>query len=225
MSKVINEKTQSDELSNLSERLLHALRVLGVTQTELARRINVKQQAIQYLCSSKAKKSGFTYEIADALNISSIWLGSGVGSMIREEKVEVKLAQNQRCIPVLERSQIVIWMCNEKNVSNSLITVEEWMLINSDVGEKGYAIKLHDKSMYPRFEQNTVLIVNPEKSPQDGEFVLVKLDEMNEIVFRQYEISDNNIFLKPLNTAMYKGLKMTEKDKILGVLVEARWQV
>lgn len=41
----------------------------GITQAELAREINVKPAAIQYLLASNARSSRFTFELAYALGV------------------------------------------------------------------------------------------------------------------------------------------------------------
>ncbi|MCP4476269.1 MAG: hypothetical protein GY821_17265 [Gammaproteobacteria bacterium] len=50
-------------LDNLSKRLTHALEILGISQAELARKIHVRRQSIQYLCSSGINRSKFSYDI------------------------------------------------------------------------------------------------------------------------------------------------------------------
>ena len=96
---------------------------------------------------------------------------------------------------------------------------------NSDIGEHGFAFRLHDKSIYPRFDQDTIIIVNSQKTPHNNNFVIVYLKETDDIVFRKYETDTTGVLLKPMNIAMYKTIKKHPEDLILGVMVEARWQV
>jgi len=68
-------------LTTYSDRLNYAIEAAGTDQSKLARKVGVKPQAIQYLCSGGSKRSKYTQEIADALNIKAKWLGSNEGGM------------------------------------------------------------------------------------------------------------------------------------------------
>lgn len=218
-------KQAQDRLVTLSERLLYALKTLGISQADLARRIGIKPQAIQYLCGSKAKKSSFTFEIAEALGISSSWLGCGEGHMKFEDNPETQFIQSQKRVPILEWKQIKSWIEHENIPGNISYQSHNWILTNSDIGEKGYAVRLIDKSMYPRFDQNTIAIINLKKLPHYNDFVIAYLKDFEDIVIRQYEQDPNgNSILKPINTAMYKTITITQNDEIWGVVIEARWQ-
>jgi ribosome-binding protein aMBF1 (putative translation factor) len=72
------------EVNTLSDRLSHALVTLEISQAELARRINVKRQAVQYICTNALTKSKFAYDIAEALGINVSWLITGAGEMQSE---------------------------------------------------------------------------------------------------------------------------------------------
>lgn len=222
-TELINKK--NEELRTLSARLVHAINVLGVTQAELARRIGVKPQAIHYLCSSHSKKSSFTYEIADALNINSLWLGSGEGSMQLADDPETQLINSQLRTPILDWKQIKGLVNTKKWDADIFSSAKEYLLTNSSIGDHGFAFRLLDKSMYPRFDQDTIIIVNSNKTPKNNDFVVTYLKETDDVVFRQYEMENNVVLLKPTNTSMYKIIEKNNNDLILGVMVEARWQV
>ena len=221
-NKPVDNEITKINLPTLSARLLHALNVLGVTQAELSRRIGVKPQAIHYLCTGNSKKSSFTYEIADALKINSLWLGSGDGLMQSEASPNEELVSSQKRTPILDWKQVKQLVGDE--ASNILVSAKEWLLTSSNIGENGFAFRLHDRSIYPRFDQETVIIVNSNKEPKNKDFVVVYLNEVDDIVFRQYHVENNIVLLKPINVAMYKVIKKEKDDVILGVMVEARWQ-
>jgi DNA-binding XRE family transcriptional regulator len=56
--------------NTLSSRLLQALGERGISQAELARKIGLKRQSIQYLCTSGTNKTKFAHDIAAALDIN-----------------------------------------------------------------------------------------------------------------------------------------------------------
>lgn len=212
---------KKETFATLSERLVYILTQLGITKAELARKIKVTPQTIQYLCTSRAKKSNFTFEIADALGISPTWLSSGEGPIKFEDNENVQLIDSFSKIPILNRSEVFSWL----HGNNLESTSNEWVLTNSLIGEKGFAIRLNDKSMYPRLDQNTIIILNTDKIPKNKEFVLAYIKSIDDIIFRQYEIQDESEYLVPLNTSLFKIIPLEKDDKILGVMVEARWQL
>lgn len=138
---------------------------------------------------------------------------------------DAQLMNLQKRTPILDWKQIKQLAGEGKDYDNILSSAKEWLLTSSDIGENGFAFRLHDKSIYPRFDQDTIIIVNPKKSPKNKDFVIVYLKETDDIVFRQYEIDNTTILLKPVNVAMYKVIEKQKNDLILGVMVEARWQV
>lgn len=67
-------------MKEYSDRLTYALEKREITQSELARKIGVKPQAIQYLCQ-KGKRSVHTNKICEILHINPAWLTEGIGEM------------------------------------------------------------------------------------------------------------------------------------------------
>ena len=64
----------------LGDRLGRVLKERGMSQSELARQVGVRPQAIQYICNKKAKRSAYVTEIAWILDVSAIWLAIGKGA-------------------------------------------------------------------------------------------------------------------------------------------------
>lgn len=213
---------QESKLSNLSERLTYIMNKINISQAELARLIGVKPQAIHYLCNSASKKSSFTYDIANALQINSLWLANGTGAIQPETDPLVQLIGNQKRIPVLDWQQLETLAKAEQESETS---AKEWILAGPHVDDEGFSFRLPDRSLYPRFEKETLVIINSEKKPKNKDYVVVFLSETDDIIFRQFELENNKIFLKPINMELYKTIEKKPADIILGVMVEARWQL
>lgn len=211
--------TQSPNgLKNLSDRLTYALETLGLSQSELARRIDVKPQVVQYLCSNNANKSKFTYLIAEALDINATWLATGEGKMALSDAPTSLLVKKQQKIPLLKWNQLADW-------PNCINAATEWTLISTDHSPTSFALKMKDTSMWPRFDKDTLLIISPERTPRDQSYVLTQSNTLGEVVLRQLHINRNKKSLHPLNTEFFKPSPLNPHDQILGTLVEARWQI
>jgi transcriptional regulator with XRE-family HTH domain len=208
-----------DEDSNLSDRLRFALRILGTSQTDLARQINVKPQIIQYLCAAKSEKSKFTFDIAEALKIDVLWLATGKGV-----KPNLEILKKERSIPVFSFQQIRESKIYGKHIDQSQIL--KWLPINEETNIQAYAVILNDRSMAPRFCLDTTIIVEPKDETDkrySQEYVLVYVKSEDFVIFRQIQFTDNSYKLIPTNNNLYKETILHEDDIILGICKEARW--
>lgn len=67
------------------ERLNYAMSLRDMNQTDLAKAIGVKPQAIQYLCT-RGKRSVHSVKIAKVLRINPLWLTEGIGEIEENNK-------------------------------------------------------------------------------------------------------------------------------------------
>ena len=67
-------------MKSYGERLAWAMRRAALDQSELARRVGIKQPSIAHLLSAEAKKSGHTPVIARVLKVDAEWLATGRGA-------------------------------------------------------------------------------------------------------------------------------------------------
>ncbi len=222
----MSEKIQKNDhnLTNLSDRLKYVLSLLKKSQAELAREISVKPQTIQYLCNQKAEWSKFTFDIAQALGISAKWLATGEGDIFPDKNIRSQIVAEHSDIPILSHEQLkaLIPLKQVDNIDRGV--VKEWVLSSAVPQNKGFAIRLTDKSMWPRFDTYTVLVFDIDKKTHDGCYVLAYLHDVNEIVFREYRDNSGLPLLIPFNKSMFKEFPITQNDQILGVMVEAKWR-
>lgn len=195
---------------NLSTRLVHAMATLGMSQSELARRIGIKPQAIQYLCTSNASRSKFAFDIADALGINIDWLLTGQGKMKEKDAYD-----HVTKIPIIEPENICKWID-----SNEQYSVESYYSTMQQIylDKKCYAIKINDSSMAPRFEIGTVLIVDPSLSPNENDFVVVFTDLSKTPIVRHLIKKNDRFILMPINLNLYKEIYMKNEYRFLGVV-------
>lgn len=62
----------------------------GVSQSDLARRVGVKQASIWHLLQPEAQKSGLTPQIARALGVNPDWLATGTGPRLAADSPHAK---------------------------------------------------------------------------------------------------------------------------------------
>lgn len=211
-SALIKSKEEAYDETSLSARLKLAMRLLGVNQSELARRINIKPQIIQYLCNKNVKASRFTFEIAEALGVDYTWLSTGDGSMY---PIEQNTVENVK-VPFIRWSDLGYLF-----IKGDTATEAGNFVFSNIASEKGcYALKLEDISMEPRFEKGTTIIFDTTESPRDGDFVLANLKAHSVWVFREYQKDGEVEKLIPLNKNLYKEVVLTNDDHVFGVLIQ-----
>lgn len=201
------------DANTLSHRLKLCLRLKGMSQSELARLINVKPQIIQYLCTKNVVSSKFTFELAEALGVDYTWLSTGEGAM--RHNVETRAGECK--IPFFP------WYDLNKIENLNSLTNHCGEFIHSSLAAENSLIasKMDDSSMEPRFEKGTTLIIDLADSPKPGDFVLAKLEKINIWLFRQYVYLNNDyLMLSPINQNLFKDIIITPEVKILGVLIQ-----
>lgn len=92
------------------------------------------------------------------------------------------------------------------------------------VSNLAFALELQDSSMEPIFSINSLVIFDPQKNYRDRHYVLVKLQQYDEPLFRQLIIDAEDLFIKPLHPDLehFRMHMLGKNDIILAVLVEAR---
>lgn len=87
-----------------------------------------------------------------------------------------------------------------------------------------YALSIQNDAMtaphgnQSSFHQRDVIIVDPNKTPMHGNYVIALLPNAAEVIFKQYVIDGGIRYLKPLNP-QYPTVQMDEKTRILGVVI------
>ena len=113
-----------------------------------------------------------------------------------------------------------------------LLNMEQKQEIDSDttifvthgLSDMAFAVPLDDTSMEPMFRKDSILIMDPDKQYGDRSFVLVKLYEANQVIFRQLLIDADQRYLKSISPDLdtFPMRLLDDNDQIIGTLVEAR---
>ena len=91
---------------------------------------------------------------------------------------------------------------------------------SGNLHEGAFGIKIDATSLEPVFLKNSILIVDPQLSAKDSDYVLVTVDDDTTPVIRQVFIDGKNHFFKPLNPN-YGDMTCAKKFKILGIVVKS----
>jgi SOS-response transcriptional repressor LexA len=212
--------SNNDKQRTMSDRLRLAMDKLNINQTTLARKINVKQQIIQYLCNSKTEVSRFSYKIAEALGISAEWLTTGHGKMLPSEDPCHKLFTEQKKVPLITFRKLKQYIKDGKSLQR--IQSGNCVLTKTPMSNNSCALELDNQAMAPQFKIGTLIFIDMLQAPKNNDYVIAYLKNIDELLFRQFQNSNNNSVLVPLNNLAYKNILITTDVIISGVVKEAR---
>lgn len=210
-------------MTTLSERLNRALELTGISQSELARRIGIKQQSISQISSGKSARSRYTTQIAEALGINVHWLatgdgsiGLGVGNVEQGPDIRGK-------IPLINWVQAGGW--TEIGDGFAYEDAEEWIIATGKVHGGCFALRVKGDSMENpggrrSIPEGAVIVVDPEASYSSGSLVVARLDDSKEATVKQLVMDGEQRFLKPLNP-QYPAIPINGNCTIIGVVKQA----
>jgi SOS-response transcriptional repressor LexA len=211
-------------MNNFGDRLKAALKHAQMTQQELASRVGISQQLINYATSARAKGSKHSLLMAKALGVSAEWLSTGSGEMLKNIKYALNddffVAEAGSSYLLAPGAPLIEW----DNISN-LGDHQSAPRIPCPIshGPNTFATIVKTDSMtaahgqtYPK---GCTIFVNPDQaaSAEAGNRVIVKLEDGN-ISFKQLNEDDGKQYLQSLNTS--KQIPVIDKGfEIIGVVI------
>ena len=92
-------------------------------------------------------------------------------------------------------------------------------------GENVFGISINSDALAPAFQSNSIIIIDPNMKPVEGDYVLCCLGSGEEApVFRQIFIDGNDYYFKPVNPG-FGEMRHYELYKILGVVIRGGYKV
>ena len=96
---------------------------------------------------------------------------------------------------------------------------DDWIHTTVTSHPNAFALVVRGDSMEPLFLEGETIIVDPGRKAINGSYVIAK-NGNNEATFKQLVVDGPNVYLRPLNTELYKQWDMTGVEfRIIGVVV------
>lgn len=187
---------------------------LGLTQEDVADKVGLSRGAIgHYLTGRRQPPLNQFAKLAAALGVSPSWLQFGTSETEQTQ-------QPKDLIPILSwkqtnnlRAQDEINDGEAKEYVPHFYTDQpNWYALRVN-GDSMTAPTWHGKS----FNEGDILIVDPEKTPTLGDFIIVIINDADEATFKQYIVDGGIHYLKPLNP-QYPIIQLNKRDNIQGVV-------
>lgn len=236
-------------LMKYGDRLKTARKHKGISQNELSEISGVGQGSISKIERGDQEYSAFDIELATALDIQPIWLKTGdpryepswipppngsydsrslsnhPSSSVMDKNID-EGPPISRNVPLISWVQAGIWTESINNYHNG--DAEDWIPTTALVSSTAFALRVKGDSMTnphgaPSIPEGYIIIVDPNKHPENGDLVIARLDESMETTFKKLVIDGPKKYLKPLNPA-YPAIEITGNCTICGTVVKIEWE-
>ena len=183
-------------MKTFAERVRMAREHAGLTQAQLAEIVGMSQPGIQKLERSGGA-SKFTIQIASACGVSSEWLATGKGEMVdasapRKPGFDVNIEpidEPIRTVPLI--SCVAAGKMTGITDPYALGAYEKKVPVLVDTSKFAFALRIQGNSMAPEFVPGDIVIIDPDVTPQPGDYVIAKNDDQ-EATFKKYRPRGRN---------------------------------
>lgn len=191
-----------------------------LTQDELAKLVGggVKQQNIAQVEDGTVRQPRYLNRLLAVLNLSyedTINPRDRLGAQNVSETPGVY----ERELPLITFVQAGSW--TEVEDPYSIGDFEKTVKVTKPHSPNSYALRIEGDSMQSdgpvSFPDGWIITIDPDKQPENGSFVVVRLEGDKKATFKQLVIDGDRKYLKPLNER-YPVLEVNEEAVFCGVL-------
>lgn len=122
-------------------------------------------------------------------------------------------------MPVIDWDSAIQWIQNESNTDD----INSWVSTEKILSSKSFAIIVPSDSFGLVFRKGSTIIIEPEKEPDDSDFVLVYDVKNKATLLRKLLIDGNDLFIQPVNPDIKKIVTLDHNYNFIGVVVETRF--
>lgn len=213
-----------------NQRLVRARLAAGLQPVDVAKRVGVKQPSYSAWESGETKslKAVNQYRLCKELGITEEWLMYGREPMrradARQEATpgpwEVGMASEvpiRGKVPLISFTQAGNWADVVDPYQPGVS--DKWVPTTARVGARAYALRVRGDSMEPEITDGSVIIVDPDRDPENGQVVVVRQNHDSEATVKRLVIDGGHRYLRPDNPR-YPILQMADDAVFCGVAVQ-----
>lgn len=209
-------------MSTWADRIRSKMKDLGLTQEELAAKLGITRGAVtHYLAGRRVPPLAQFHKIAVVLETTPAWLQFGVSDSDSQaaKSNSPKGAQPYKRVPILSWEQAI-----KPNAGRAIAKEKDCEYLPHFFTDQShwYALRVKGDAMTASsgdksFYEGDVIIIDEERKPAHGDFVIAVLPRTKELTFKQYVLDGGTEFLKPLNQ-QYPLTKIQDNKCIRGVI-------
>lgn len=197
--------------------LIHNLRILmkkaGLNEAELSRKTHIPQATMHKILAGKTEDPR-----ASTLKTLSDFFGISIDELLNGSFT----AGDTRNATVTAQSiPVISWKdCIHVAQFTAQLTPHNWerWAVSEFLSKNAYALA-SKPSMAPRFPKDTILFIDPDMTPEDGDYVIALYAGTTEATIRELSTDGPVRILLPLNPNA-EPTPLDKHVKILGVLVK-----
>lgn len=216
MKTISIKKTSTCGSQELSKRLQRLFKLNDTNISQTAQKLGIPMMTIRRLISGETKDPRLS-----TLKLITDHFGITIDALFREDPVSIEATKNTKSysVPFIDWETIAkISSIKDLNLDNW----KEWQPISFDESEdqllsnEAFAIESRP-SMYPRFPQGSIFIIDPLVKPNDGDIILLKIKKNNEIALKELIIDPPEWKLYPIVSGSNSIQYSEESFYIIGV--------
>lgn len=193
-----------------------------ISEAELARRTDIPQPTLHRILSG-ATRSPRGASLAPLANFFSVTINQLLGvDQLPADRVPGTYnprIQGWTPVPVIDWKQASQWNTFKHTLRST--TWDNWVSTDLPVSEDAFAIEVSGTAMEPRFNEQTLLIIEPQREPRDRDLVVASFPDKEHALFKQILKDGDDFYLKSTNEA-FQTLEIGRNHTIIGTLIQAR---
>jgi SOS-response transcriptional repressor LexA len=210
-------KVTNDWVQRAKERLS----ALDMTQEALGDKLDITRGAVvHYFSGYRTPPLKQFKKMATILKCDPAWLMFGAKAVFAKESTST--TNTFRDVPLLEWDAVEDFFATKRLSQGKTETVP--CVCHQKEKTRHFALKVKGDAMVApvghirSFYEGDILIVDPDKKPTHGSYVIALLPDSQEATFKQYVVDGGVKYLKPLNP-QYPMAKIDADVQVLGVVM------
>ena len=216
MSTSRHTKKHTAENSPLINNIRSLMKKNGLNEAELSRKTHTPQATIHKILTGKTEdpRASTLKTLSDFFEISIDELLTG-----KINHTTSTALMKATTIPLISWKE-----CLNATDFISQLSITNWpkWIISEFISKNAYALSTKP-SMISRFPKDTIIFIDPDATPKDGDYVIVFYSGTDEATLREFSVDGPTQLLLPINQNN-DVTKHDKKTKILGVLVKSSFQ-
>lgn len=205
------------------KRIAIARNAAGLTQEQLANYAGIgRRQIAAYEAGTSRPRKDILVNLAATLGATIDWLTSGMGD--GPDTSHVKKTITVRQVPLLSHVQVMgIGFDFDDFIKSS--SASDFIPAPPEAGEYAFAIVVQGDSMDApsgiSFPDGTIIIIDPDIMPENGDFGLFSLIESDSFTFKQCIVDQGKEYLRSLNPD-FPLIEVTSAVTPIGKVISAQ---
>lgn len=211
----------------LSDRIREAITLSGKSQAQIATETHKSPGAVSQWVDGRIKslRADTAEALEKATGVRAAWLVTGRGQKLAIDKNTQPATIGLRRIPLISYVQAGCWSGGVE--SYQPCDGQDCLVTDRDLSSTAFALEIKGESMLPEFRPGDRVIIDPELTPQPGDYVVAKNGD-EEATFKKYrpramDARGSMVFeLVPLNDDYPIIRSDVTPVRIVGTMVEHR---